>query len=385
MANEILTIQDYINRYKETIQANMGDLADFSPGSVHDMISGAFGVALNEVAELLISQFQKTYFATAEGQDLDTLAVDHFGGGFARPVGQFAKATLVFSRATDSFGDVVIPAGFVVQTVQDARGQILNFSTDEEVTLDRLTVSVSATAEEAGTEYNVLANRISVLESPLPDPSIVATNPSQASGGTNTETDEEYKETIKKRLIGLSGATKTAIVGTLLAVPSIAHVAAIEEERVVIEYDLTTNAIKTGAEYFRIPQAIVFVADAQGGHSDHMIASAELAIENVRACGVNVIIIGATTNALNVAAQFTLTQVQGNPLSTDIGPLREVVRDFIVQLPIGSGFIRSECKTFVLARFSAHLATFELTVPAGNIAGVPGSKLIPGTITLGAG
>ena len=99
--------------------------------------------------------------------------------GITEKAGTKATVTLSFT-GTD---DTVVPAGKVFLTTDG-----LQFETDEAVTIADGAASVSATAEEVGTMYNVEAGDISLQLMSLYGLSTF-TNEDAAEGGADTETD----------------------------------------------------------------------------------------------------------------------------------------------------------------------------------------------------
>ena len=181
--------QELYNIYVNEVQAQESTLTDFSEGSIQDIIAGATTTAIHEAMKLLLDEFKKTFFSTANGpevtgsaDDLQTLAVDHFGSGFARPAAQKATGIVQFTRPTAGAGDCIIPAGTVVKTVADANGEAQRFETLAEVTLTGTTINASVRAIVAGTRGNVSSSTITIIESSLTDPTVVVSNSAALAG-----------------------------------------------------------------------------------------------------------------------------------------------------------------------------------------------------------
>lgn len=84
MTTTVKTQGEFYDLYKNEVSGLAGELTDFSEGSMHDILAGAISTGLNELSELIISEFMKTFFGLAEGEDLEFLAIDHFGDDFDR-------------------------------------------------------------------------------------------------------------------------------------------------------------------------------------------------------------------------------------------------------------------------------------------------------------
>jgi uncharacterized phage protein gp47/JayE len=389
MATRSLTMNEFYEFYKDQVLALAPELTDFSDGSLHDIIAGAFSASMNELTELTLTEFQKTFFDTATGSDLDILAEDHFGAKFARPVAINATGVITFSRANTDEGNVTIPVGTVVKTEKDSAGNEIRFLTTEEVILTGLTIDASIEADEAGSSGNLLANTLTVLESTLTDTSVTVNNTAAMAGGEDEQDDAEYRETIKNLIQSLAGATKEAIKGAILALPNIGFAELITEEKVVIEYDIGGGDIAAGAAYFRIPYPIVYVADENGNSSPSLIADANTAIAPVKACGVQIEVLGAIAISLNWTASLVLDA--GGPnyseLQSDLTKIQESMTEYInTGLAIGEGFSRSSANAYILSIWgpagTGDLTAFSTSTPAGDVSVNSNEKLIAGTMSI---
>jgi len=79
MTTEMKTQKDFYDIYQNEVEALAPDFTDFSDGSMHDIINGALSISLNELSELIVSEFGKTFFNTATGVE-DTGADDDNSG-----------------------------------------------------------------------------------------------------------------------------------------------------------------------------------------------------------------------------------------------------------------------------------------------------------------
>lgn len=382
--------EEFLQIYTDEVIAEADDLTDFSEGSIHDIIGGAFTLCLNEISELTVSEFTKLFFNTASGpeitqgeDDLQNLAVDRFGDNFKRPGASSSSVTLTFSRANTDNGNVVIPIGTIAKTEKDLNGNEISFTTLEAATLTGLSVNVSARATTTGTGTNVDPGLIVVIESALTDSSVVVSNAAKAAGGGAAESDAEYRETIRSLIDSLAGATKAAIKGALLAVPEISFVTLLEINMPVIEYDIALDDIKAGSSFFRIPFPVTYIADQNGASSPELIALAQEAIAGVKACGVSVNILGATSQSFSWNASITLKPTGPNytELAQDPQKIIDTMIEYIDSgIDISSGFIRSQANAQILNIWGPNgtndLESFITNLPSGNVVGAPGVKLI---------
>ena len=396
MTTKVLSQDEYFELYKNEVQNQNNELTDFSEGSLHDIIAGALSTGLNELSELTIAEFKKTFFDTANGpeetgdaDDLNFLAVDHFGDRFKRPEAVAATGTVTFNRPNTDAGDVTIPAGTIVKTEKDANGDEISFETDVEVIMTGVTIDVAATATTEGLNTNVEPNTIIVIESALTDSSVTVDNAAKFAGGDDEQEDAEYRETIRALIESLAGATKAAVKGAILSVAGISFATLLEEILPVIEWDIGLGAPKVGATFFRIPFPVAYIADENGASSPSLITAAEEALESVRACGVKVNIKGATATIVAWDASITLNPSGPSFAELSVSPQKIIdsMTDYInTEIDISSGFNVSQANDFILAVWGPtgtdDLTDFITNVPSGNIAGVVGTKLVAGAMTI---
>jgi len=389
MATKVTTLTEFYELYKNEVLGQASEITDFSAGSMHDILAGALSSGLNEISELIVTEFSKTFFDLASGADLDKLAVDHFGSRFARPGASQATGEITFTRPNTDSGDVVIAIGTIVKTAKDSNGNEIRFATTEAVTMTGLTVTADIQAVLGGTEGNVAVGRITVLETTLSDPNITVSNAAIMAGGTNSPEDADYREIIKSLIQSLAGATESAIVGAALATPGVAIARPVTVERVVIDYDIATNDILVGAEEFRIPYVTLYIADASGNSSQQLIDSVVANLLGVRAAGVKIEVLGAVAISLNWTASITLNS--GGPnyaeLQSDTTRIVETMRDYVDKvLTIGQGFSKADAANYIMSIWGPlgtnDLTSFSASVPSGNVAVSANEKLVSGVIQI---
>lgn len=143
-------------------------------------------VHINEVGRENLLQY-------ANGNKLDALGQFY---GNSRLQAQSARVTVQFSLATSPETDITIPAGTRVTT----DGTIV-FATDEAIIFptktQTTTKTVGATAIEAGEAYNnIQVGELNKLVDGNPYVQSV-TNTTVSAGGSDIETDEEYRERLQ--------------------------------------------------------------------------------------------------------------------------------------------------------------------------------------------
>ena len=240
----------------------------------------------------------------------------------------------------------------------------------------------------AGTDGNVQAGKVTQIETALTDSSVTVTNASGFAGGGAAETDAEYRETIRDLIRRIRGATKQAIESAAKTVAGVVTATAIEVEKAVIEFDIALDDILSGAEYFRIPFARLYIADSNGTASGALIQDVYDALEDVRALGVRVQVLPATAVGLNWTASITLDP--GGPnyseLASDPQAIIDSMTEYINELAIGANFVRATADAAILAIWgpagTGDITAFSTSVPSGDVDTEAEEKLIAGTVSI---
>jgi hypothetical protein len=392
--------QDLYNLFITTLRNECPQLTDLLDGSINDGLGGTSSIAGSELQRYITIAFNKTFFDLAGGpdetggpDDLQTLAVDHFGDDFSRPVAVAAIDTATFVRPSSSYllyGAVDIPAGTVVKTDADANGNVNRYTTDSDVTLANsssgVAVSVGITAVVAGASTgNAAPGTIDNIEDSLTDPTVTVSNAGNATGVDAMDTPT-YRAYIRNLLTTLKAAVIAAIEGAALSVPGVATATAIEVETAVIPYNIATGTPVSGADWFYIPRARVYIADSGGGASDALIALVKAAVDGVKAFGVFIEYIGSTPIVIDWTAAITLNPSGPNfaVLSTDTTLIKNSMKNYIANLGPETDFVRDTADANILAQWgpsgSNDLTAFATTIPTGDIAIGDNQDAIPGDI-----
>jgi len=389
------TRQELYDIMKQEIQVNNPALSDWEEGSILDGMTGASATAISEVMGLIVEEFNKTFIDTANGpevtgstDDLQTLAVDHFGSSFARPAAQKAVGIVTFSRPTTDDGDCTINAGTIVKTAIDANGNSQRFQTKSTVVMTGLSINASVEAIEAGTSGNVDAEKITAIETTLTDPSIVVSNDEAMSGGAEEQDDARYRQTIRDKLVLTRGAVKAAIEAAARTVSGVERATAVEIEIPVIEYDIQNQTPVTGSVFFRIPYVNLYVADANGTANDALINLVQIEINKVRAYGVKVEVIGATPVEINwtISVTFNPSGPNFSTLSSDPQAILDSMSEYLNGLAVGMDFIRADANAAILAIWGPEgtndISAIATVAPVGNVSVGAGEKLVAGTMAI---
>jgi uncharacterized phage protein gp47/JayE len=291
--------------------AKLSDLS-WSPGYMADVLTGLTAAIAEEAVRFSLELHRKTFFETAEGEDLDTLAEDHFG--IERQGGEMAIGEVTFSRATTAAGNVLIPAGTRVSTPDG-----LLFATTEEILLTGLSLDAAIEALEVGEEGIVDAGTITVLvDKLLADSSIGVTNAERTAGGIKAETDSDFRARLRGYLATVRRGTVSALAFGATQVAGVLQ-ASVDE----------TNFPPT-----------VYIADFAGSANSALIAAVQAELDNWRPAGTQVNVVGATV--VNQAIALTLTFAAGSDTAAARDQAIDAVVAAVNALGIGETLFRAQ-------------------------------------------
>lgn len=273
------SFDDLIAQFQAEALAQNSELA-FNDGDVTEAQAHGAGAMADAAIRFNVQAFKETFLDGAKGDALTALVDDHLN--IQRQPATAAQATVSFARSGGGAG-FTIPTGFVVGSEFDSAGNTILYALDADVTFtlgDNGPHTGSVTAQVLGKDGNVAAGKITRFVSAKPVPSITVTNAAPAAGGNAEESDEELR--VRARLFWqtLRRGTLAALEFGALQVPTVRTVRATE--------DLDTGMVT------------VVVADSDGASTAQMIADAEAEIENWRAAGVTVNVLGGTQLLVDV-------------------------------------------------------------------------------------
>jgi len=370
---ELLSFQELYDAGKTEMETRTSKITDFEEGSIADCLLGVTATMAEELQNVLVDRINRTFTDLAEGDHLETLLTDHFGDDFARPGAAYSSGVVTFSRPDATAGAVTIPAGTVVSTATDASGESKKFATEIEVDLGALdlTIDASVTAEVAGVAGNVSSDKIVIIDSSLTDPSITVNNAAQMTGGSDELTDAEYRTWARLKVETIRGGTCTAIQAAALTVPGVESAAVVEYLKTVIEWD-PSGGTPIGEDFF-LPVPVLYIADANGTADITLINAVKVAVDEVRACGIEVQVESGI--GLTMQWDFSLVLNPGGPnfaeLSSDTESVRRTGQTFINNLVVGQDFVRSEAEDYIMSVWgplgSNDVTEVTTNVPTGDL------------------
>lgn len=284
-------------------------LTDWNDGSVNDAVIGAGAVLADQSIRIGLDGFKARFIATATGDDLDAAVVDRYPE-LTRNLASGAVGTLTFDRGTNT-GAINIPAALTVRAT--VNGTTYSFTTDAATVIDAAadTVDVNATCTVTGTGGNVAAGTVTTIAGTIADDltgDVTVTNADRFVGGSDDESDDDYRARAQAYPSTLSDGTVSALELAAVGVPGVSY-ATVDEGTVGIVY--------------------VYVSDADGNGNAALADAAQTAVDAVRSAGVIVecvaaareevdlsltvyVVAGAGTAALKAAISLAVLRYTGN-------------------------------------------------------------------------
>lgn len=305
MAVDVPTFDEVYAAGRTEVLARNAALTDWTPGSALDALIGAGAVAADEACRVLISLFAAQFVDTAEGDDLDALALDRFN--LERNPASAAVVTLTFTRGGSS-GTLTIPAGTTCSAT--VNGVSYLFETDEEVEIAALDseVDVTATCTVTGRGGNVAAGTIeTIVDTIAGDSTATVTNDAAAAGGDVEETDPAFRDRIRRFFNTLRKGTVGALEAGALSVPGVSFVTV----------DESLIAPEDGG------YVAVYVGDPDGTGNSALAEDVETELEDWRAAGVEVRVFGSAREGITLG--LTVYVEVGADLTTMLASVRAAV------------------------------------------------------------
>lgn len=275
--------QDLLDAGIAEAQARRPDLA-FNDGDVTEAFCHASMAMASAVLSSLLQQVADTYFGLAEGDALDTTIEDKTG--ITRNDAHAASVTLTIARAgSGSAGTLDI--GKTVGTDPDDEGDQIVFELTEAVTVPTTSFSATAaaTALNAGKAGNVLAGTLTTWMTAPFDTTITVTNVGLAAGGSDKESDDDYRRRGAAAWITQRRGTLKALEQGALEVTGVASAVA-------------TENLDTGI-------ATVSIADQSGGSNPKLIYDVQVNLEDWRAAGSIVTVVGGLPAVIDMSIEIT--------------------------------------------------------------------------------
>lgn len=278
---------------KAEIQARRPDLIDFNEGSTLDAVAGAAAVLADETNRVAVELFSELFYDTATGQALDDLALDRIG--LVRKPATAAVGTVTWTR--DSAGGYTIPAGTQLRATVGTDTITVQTTAAVSILSADNTIDIPVQARITGRASNAAAGTITeILDSIGADPGATVTNVEPLAGGSDAETDPQFRDRIRRYYATLRRGTTGALELGALSVPGVSIVT-------VDESDVEDSGF-----------VYVYIGDPDARSNSVMAGLVETELENWRAAGVLVSVLGAERE--EVALEILVSVVFGADLDS---------------------------------------------------------------------
>ncbi len=327
------------------VQSRAESLTDWSAGSANDGWIGGAGVIVDLAIQVILDRWAARYIDTAEGDDLDALALDLFGLERIDAVG--SVGTLTFTRGGSS-GTVTIPAGTRVSgTVNGATVQVAT-DADADLLSGTSTVDVTATAVDAGPEGNVAAGVLTTIDDVVAgDTTMTVTNAARFVGGANSENDDAFRARIRLYFSTLRRGTVAALRTGALSVPGVSYVTVDES------YIAPDDGGYVG----------VYVGDPDGRGNAALAADVEIELDLWRAAGVDVRVTASSRD--EIAMTVVVTYAHGADTDTLRTQVRQAVLAYTNSLAPKQTLRESRVEAAVHA-LGSDVVSVAMTTPSGD-------------------
>lgn len=332
----------------------------FLEGDVTTALEHGTGAMADAVLRYAVQALRDTFIDGAKADALTALVDDHLN--IQRLDATAATTVCTFTRTSGGAGGT-LNSGFVVATQFDSTGNTVLFTTDANVTFtggDNGPHTSPVTAQLVGRQGNIGAAQITrVVDVPF-DTTIHVTNVSGAGGGNDAEEDPDVRVRARNFWQTLRRGTLGALEFGALRVAAVRIARATEDP---------ITGITT-----------LVVTDSDGNSTAKMVADVITEVQNWRAAGSIVTVIGGFPLVVNVIGQL----VAKSGVDTSVlGPLSgAAISGRMKKLRQGETLFIDSIKTAAISVDPDALEALILTTPLADVVSAPGQVIRPGTITI---
>ncbi len=355
--------------------AQGGGPTDVNPGSVFRTTQEASGIEIEGLWNALLTEAD----SAIRNSLYEILNVPP-------PQPTTATTILTFSVAAAPASTITIPQGTLV-TVPNST---IQFATTAQATIATTTTSttVAASCQTSGTTGNVQAGSLTQIVSPLAllQAGVSVTNTAAATNGANAPSELERAALAQQKLRQLARGTAAALEGgALLAVVTDSY--GNITERVTKAQAVAGGTAGTATVY--IYNGTPYSSTAGASASSALITATQQEINGYTdtsgvvhqgwaVSGQQVTVDGATET--QQAVTVSITPASGLTTLALTSPITNSLQDLFNNLDIGNGLLLSQIIQAVLN--TAGVADVTVSTPSASVAGVSGTLLMLGTVTV---
>jgi uncharacterized phage protein gp47/JayE len=340
------------------LQASLGSNTDFSDGSTLKTIIESLMEEMDIQYWQLEQAYNSGHIDDTIDADLDKLVALL---GIIRNPASNAIGTVTFSRSTAAIANYFIPAGTLVQTLKDASGISVQFTTLNNATLlsGNSTVDVNVSCTQSGLIGNIAASTISIINTPANGIESV-TNSNPMSGGEEIESDTDLRERTKHILDTSGLGTVDALKFKIKIISGVKEVSVVDLARGIGTVDIIV-----------LTDTIPMITDKRNEINTIIAAT--------KAAGIDIVLSEPAVVSINVSVALTL--LDGYIVSDLTTIVTTAITDYINNLDIGQTLILNQLRKSIL-NSSVHILDINISTPTVNTT-VPTTSIIrTGTITI---
>ncbi len=327
------------------------------PGDISDaLLCGIASGADADIRQSVI-EFAATFLDTADGEALTKLADDRYGIQRIEAVEAIGQVRI--SRTSGGAAETLI-AGTRVSSEPDAAGQSIVFELDAPAAFGlgaNGPITVAATAVDAGRNGNVAASTVTQFVDQPTDATFVVTNLAVFAGGSDEESDPALRARCRAFFATLRRGTLDALEFGAKQVPQVRVATATED----------ANALVT-----------IYVSDEDGNSNAEMINDVIAELENWRAAGTAVQVLGGVIYEQDV----TLSITARSGVTVDPTLVTAAVVGRMLKLGVGETLYLSVLRAAVIALDPDGITDVVISVPTTNIAPAANQLIRAGAVTI---
>lgn len=272
------------------------------------------------------------FISTAEGYFLDLI-----GGMFNMPRLRASSATMssvdtiqrfyvTSGTLHDNIPTDIIPEGTTISTSDGLISYTVSSNTPFSVSATQVYVPI--TAQAVGSQYNAGKNTLTIHS--LGISNVYTTNDGPIVGGTDTESDVNYRYRLSNATLSAEKANEIAIRLAALSVEGVADIVIKPYSRGMGSYD-------------------IIVIPTEGIATSSLVSSVQSAIESAQALGMMGTAKAPTIVPVDIHVQLVFT-IDTTEYEKDLlkSSVKSAIERYIVNIPIGDTFIINELRQQIM-------------------------------------
>ena len=332
------------------------------PGSDANAVTAGAAATGDAVMGQLVEVYAGLYLDSAQGIALDRLIFDRYG--LTRKPASAALGSVTWTAPAPLGSGFAIPVNTRL-TTQDGR----TFTTTQNVSFPTgfTSVETPVRSTQAGANQQASIGTITNIQDyPAGAPTgLTVTNPAATAGAGDAELDPSYRARARAFFTTARRGTLAAIQAAAIGVPGVVTATAFE---VLDAYGLPAKDVQlvVADAFTQVLVSTVPTPPAYQTQSNVLAAAVFLALDDVRAAGINVEVLVADVTLLGVV--LALTFQAGVNVETVSGQARAAIVGYVNNLAPGNPFIPADAVTALKRVAGLKITGNEILSPPGVVA-----------------